>query len=59
MDLTDATDAMCPDVRFYPDPVLLCRADLGTPGFFLLMLRTSPLKGGSDDLKRVIEIDYM
>lgn len=31
------------------------------PGFFffLLMLRTSPLKGGSDDLKRVIGIDYM
>lgn len=29
-------------------------------GFFcLLMLRTSPLKGGSDDLKRVIGIDYM
>ena len=25
----------------------------------LLMLRTSPLKGGSDDLKRVIGIDYM
>lgn len=27
--------------------------------FCLLMLRTSPLKGGSDDLKRVREIDYM
>lgn len=42
-------------LRFYPDPVLVCRVGLGTPGFiFLLMLRTSPLKGGSDDLKRVM-----
>lgn len=57
----DATHVMYPDVQFYPDPVLLCRAGLGTPRvfFFLLMLRTSPLKGGSDDLKRVIGIDYM
>lgn len=46
-------------LRFYPDPALLCRAGLGTPFIFLLMLRTSPLKGGSDNLKRVIVRDRL
>ncbi|KOS37910.1 hypothetical protein ACN38_g11289 [Penicillium nordicum] len=32
------TRCMCPDVRLYLDPVLLCRAGLGTPWNFFLCL---------------------
>lgn len=35
IDVMDVTHAMCPEVQFYPDPVLQCRAGLGTPGFLL------------------------
>lgn len=46
MDAMNATYAMCPDVRFYPDPVLLCRAGLGSPRFFCLCCVRHHLKVG-------------